>query len=89
MVSLATAAERIGSVVELIARIARQINLLALNATIEAARAGDFGKGFATVAQEVKDLARQAAHATVEISEHIDGIQAAQPSRFVRSAKSA
>jgi len=74
---LAVAAEQIGSVVELIAAIARQTNLLALNATIEAARAGELGKGFAVVAQEVKSLARQTAHATVEISEHIGGIQAA------------
>lgn len=77
MVSLAAAAERIGNVVELIAAIARQINLLALNATIEAARAGNLGRGFAVVAQEVKSLAGQAAHATVEISQHIGGIQAA------------
>ncbi|NEU96873.1 methyl-accepting chemotaxis protein [Bradyrhizobium uaiense] len=77
MASLAAAAERIGSVVQLIATIARQSNLLALNATIEAARAGDRGRGFAVVAQEVKLLAAQTAHATVEISEQISGIQAA------------
>ncbi|MET4037730.1 MULTISPECIES: methyl-accepting chemotaxis protein [unclassified Bradyrhizobium] len=77
MVNLTAAAERIGSVVQLIAAIARQTNLLALNATIEAARAGDRGRGFAVVAQEVKSLATQTAHATVEISEHIGGIQAA------------
>ncbi|MCC8983848.1 methyl-accepting chemotaxis protein [Bradyrhizobium acaciae] len=74
---LAVAAERIGGVVQLIAAIARQTNLLALNATIEAARAGGFGRGFAIVAQEVKSLATQTAHATAEISEHIGGIQAA------------
>ncbi|WP_270163289.1 methyl-accepting chemotaxis protein [Bradyrhizobium xenonodulans] len=51
--------------------------MLALNATIEAARAGDLGRGFAVVADEVKSLATQTAHATVEISEHIHGIQAA------------
>ncbi|WP_426420773.1 methyl-accepting chemotaxis protein [Bradyrhizobium genosp. A] len=77
MVGLAAAAERIGSVVQLIATIARQTNLLALNATIEAARAGDLGKGFAVVADEVKSLATQTAHATVEITEHIHGIQTA------------
>ncbi|MHB0773435.1 methyl-accepting chemotaxis protein [Bradyrhizobium sp. 1.29L] len=77
MVGLAAAAERIGSVVQLIATIARQTNLLALNATIEAARAGDLGRGFAVVADEVKSLATQTAHATVEISEHIHGIQTA------------
>nr|WP_283848811.1 methyl-accepting chemotaxis protein [Bradyrhizobium brasilense] len=48
-----------------------------MNATIEAARAGGFGRGFAIVAQEVKSLATQTAHATAEISEHIGGIQAA------------
>ncbi|WIW50225.1 HAMP domain-containing methyl-accepting chemotaxis protein (plasmid) [Bradyrhizobium sp. 62B] len=74
---LAIAAERIGSVVQLIATIAHQTNLLALNATIEAARAGDRGRGFAVVAQEVKSLATQTAQATVEISQHIGGIQAA------------
>ncbi|XSC48360.1 methyl-accepting chemotaxis protein [Bradyrhizobium sp. RDT10] len=63
--------------VELIAAIARHINLVALNATIEAARAGDLGRGFAIVAQDVKALARQAAHATVEIREHTGGIQVA------------
>lgn len=57
MVALASAAERIGSVVQLTAAIARQTNLLALNATIEAARAGDLGRGFAVVAEEVKSLA--------------------------------
>lgn len=77
MASLAAAADRIGSVVQLIAAIARQTNLLALNATIEAARAGDLGRGFAVVADEVKSLATQTAHATAEISEHIHGIQTA------------
>ncbi|MGY3473563.1 methyl-accepting chemotaxis protein [Bradyrhizobium ottawaense] len=77
MIRLTAAAKRIGRVVEVIAAISRQINLLALNATIEAARAGDLGRGFAVVAHEVKSLARQAAHATVEIGEHINGIQAA------------
>ncbi|WP_271627639.1 methyl-accepting chemotaxis protein [Bradyrhizobium sp. CCBAU 11445] len=77
MASLTAAAERIGSVVEVIAAVARQINLLALNATIEAARAGAFGRGFVVVAQEVKSLAAQAAQGTVEISEHIGGIQTA------------
>lgn len=77
MAGLAAAADRIGSVVQLIAAIARQTNLLALNAAIEAARAGDLGKGFAVVADEVKSLATQTAHATAEISEHIHGIQTA------------
>jgi len=75
--SLATAAQKIGEVVDLITDIASQTNLLALNATIEAARAGDSGKGFAVVANEVKGLATQTARATGEISAQIGGIQAA------------
>ena len=74
---LAKAANRIGDVVKLINTIAGQTNLLALNATIEAARAGQAGRGFAVVASEVKALAEQTAKATGEISQQIDGIQAA------------
>lgn len=72
---LGAAALQIGKVTETIAEISEQTNLLALNATIEAARAGDAGKGFAVVANEIKELARQTAHATKEIKDKITNIQ--------------
>ncbi len=72
---LSSAAEKIGTVVNLIRNIAEQTNLLALNATIEAARAGDAGKGFAVVASEVKTLANQTAKATEDIAAQIDELQ--------------
>ena len=81
---LANASQQIGEVVSLISDIAAQTNLLALNATIEAARAGDAGKGFAIVAQEVKNLSAQTGNATEQISSQIDSIQAAT-SRAVKA----
>lgn len=72
---LSSAADKIGTVVDLIRNIANQTNLLALNATIEAARAGEAGKGFAVVASEVKSLATQTAKATEEIAAQISEIQ--------------
>ncbi len=72
---LTSAAGEIGDMTGLINRIAGQTNLLALNATIEAARAGNAGKGFAIVAQEVKALAAETAKATKEIELRATGIQ--------------
>ncbi|MEO1496847.1 MAG: methyl-accepting chemotaxis protein [Planctomycetota bacterium] len=73
--SLGEAADEIGKVIEVIQDIAEQTNLLALNATIEAARAGEAGKGFAVVASEVKELAKETGKATDVIRQRIEGIQ--------------
>jgi len=72
---LDSSSQEIGVVVKLITSIAEQTNLLALNATIEAARAGEAGKGFAVVASEVKELARETAEATQRITDMIGTLQ--------------
>jgi methyl-accepting chemotaxis protein len=65
---------QVGTIVDVITKIAQQTHLLALNATIEAARAGDYGKGFAVVAEEVRKLAAEVAASAEKISEIIKEI---------------
>jgi methyl-accepting chemotaxis protein len=83
ILSLGESSSKIGTIVDIITRIADQTNLLALNAAIEAARVPEHGKGFAVVAEEVKKLAREASGSANRISDLVRVIQ-----KDVETAKS-
>jgi methyl-accepting chemotaxis protein len=87
MDALGARADEIGHILGVISEIADQTNLLALNAAIEAARAGEAGRGFAVVADEVRKLAEKTMTATKEVGDAIGGIQKGTRDNIARLAE--
>ena len=88
MAALSEKAQNIGAVITVIEDIADQTNLLALNAAIEAARAGEAGRGFAVVADEVRKLAEKTMSATKDVVGHVQDIQAAVKDNLEKKERS-
>jgi methyl-accepting chemotaxis protein len=77
MLELGKKSQQIGSVLDIVSELAEQTNILAINATIEAAGAGDSGKRFAVVADEIRELADRVANSTKEVRTLIDDVRGA------------
>src|SRR6185369_13795797 len=77
MLELGKKSQEIGSVLDIVSELAEQTNILAINATIEASGAGESGRRFAVVADEIRKLADRVAHATKEIRALIEDVRGA------------